>query len=56
MAKKVPLVIESPFLFSFGVTERKNQETGKPAGYSIPVCLWQKDSTPNPDEKQFYDC
>ena len=38
--KRGPLVIESPFLFSFGVIERKNQETGKLAGYSIPICLW----------------
>ena len=27
--KKGSLLIESPFLFSFGVTERKNKETGK---------------------------
>ena len=25
--KKGPLVIETPFLFSFGVSEKKNQET-----------------------------
>ena len=24
-----PLVLETPFLFSFGVSERKNQETGQ---------------------------
>ena len=36
--KKGALVIESPVLFSFGVSEKKNQETGKLAGYSIPVC------------------
>lgn len=33
--KRGPLVNESSFLFSFGVTERKNQETGKLAGYDI---------------------
>ena len=27
--KKGPLVVESPVLFSFGVSEKKNQETGK---------------------------
>ena len=27
--KKGPLVVETPFLFSFGVSEKKNQETGK---------------------------
>lgn len=46
--KRGPLVIEPP--------ERKNQETGKLAGYSIPVCLWQNYSSPTSDEKPFYDC
>ena len=27
--KKGPLLIETPFLFSFGVTEKKNQDTKK---------------------------
>ena len=53
--KKGPLVIETPFLFSFGVNEKKNQETNKLVGYSIPVCLWSKDSEPNIKEKAFYD-
>ena len=37
MERKGPLVIETPFLFSFGVSEKKNQETKKLVGYSIPV-------------------
>ena len=53
--KKGPLVIETPFLFSFGVSEKKNQETKKLVGYSIPVCLWAKDSVPNNKEKPFLD-
>ena len=53
--KKGALVIETPFLFSFGVSEKKNQETGKLVGYSIPVCLWSKDSEPNEKEKAFFD-
>ena len=53
--KKGALVIETPFLFSFGVSEKKNQETGKLVGYSIPVCLWSKDSSPNSEEKAFFD-
>ena len=53
--KKGPLVVESPVLFSFGVNEKKNQETGKLVGYSIPVCLWAKDSEPNNKEKAFFD-
>ena len=35
--KKGALVVESPVLFSLGVNEKKNQETGKLVGYSIPV-------------------
>ena len=53
--KKGPLVIETPLLFSFGVSEKKNQETNKLVGYSIPVCLWAKDSEPNTKEKAFFD-
>ena len=53
--KKGALVIESPFLFSFGVNEKKNQETNKLVGYSIPVCLWEKDGSPITPEKQFYE-
>ena len=52
--KKGPLVVESPVLFSFGVNEKKNQETGKLVGYSIPVCLWAKDSEPSSKEKAFF--
>ena len=52
--KKGPLVIETPFLFSFGVNEKKDQNTNKLVGYSIPVCLWEKDSNPNLKEEQFY--
>ena len=53
--KKGALVIETPLLFSFGVNEKKNQETGKLVGYSIPVCLWSKDSKPNEKKKAFFD-
>ena len=53
--KKGPLVIETPLLFSFGVSEKKNQETNKLVGYSIPVCLWVKDSEPSTKEKAFFD-
>ena len=53
--KKGPLVIETPTLFSFGVSEKKNQETKKLVGYSVPVCLWGKDSQPNEKEQAFFD-
>ena len=50
-----PLVVETPFLFSFGISERKDQETNKISGYSIPVCLWKKDAEPNQKEINFYN-
>ena len=53
--KKGALVVESPVLFSFGVSEKKNQETGRLAGYSIPVCLWNRDSVSNTKELAFFD-
>ena len=49
------MVIETPLLFSFGVNEKKNQETVKLVGYSMPVCLWSKDSVPNPKELSFFE-
>ena len=53
--KKGALVIETPIPFPFGVSEKKNQETGKLIGYSMPVCLWTKGSEPNIKERSFYD-
>ena len=53
--KKGALVIETPTLFSFGVSEKKNQETKKLVGYSVPVCLWARDCEPNEKEKAFFD-
>ena len=53
--KKGALVVESPVLFSFGVSEKKNQETSKLVGYSIPVCLWSRDSAPNNKELAFFE-
>ena len=40
-------------MFSFGISERKDQETNKISGYSIPVCLWKKDAEPNKKETNF---
>ena len=53
--KKDRLIIETPLLFSFGVNEKKNQETKMLVGYSIPICLWAKHSEPNPEEKTFFE-
>ena len=35
--------------------KKKNQDTGKLVGYSIPVCLWSRDSEPNNKEQAFFD-
>ena len=53
--KLTPLVVETPFLFSFGISQRKDQETNKISGYSIPVCLWKKDAEPNKKETNFFN-
>jgi len=53
--KKGDLVIETPCLFSFGVNEKKSQETNKLVGYSIPVCLWEKDGSQSSPEKHFFE-
>ena len=53
--KKGALVVETPLLFSFGVNEKKNQEINKLVGYSMPVCLWAKDSEPNTKVKAFFE-
>ena len=53
--KTTPLVVETPFLFSFGISERKDQETNKISGYSIPVCLWKKDAEPKQKETNFFN-
>ena len=52
---KGDLIIETPFLFSFEVNEKKSQETDKLVGFSIPVCLWEKDGQPNENEKAFFE-
>ena len=53
--KKGPLVVETPLLFSFGVSENKDQKTGKLNGYSVPVCLWDRDGVPNKKELSFFE-
>ena len=50
-----PLVVETPFLFSFGISEIEDQETNKISGYSIPVCLWKKDAEPSQKEMNFFN-
>ena len=54
--KTGPLVIETPFLFSFGVNESKTIPSGELLGYTLPVCLWGKDEEPTPEQLQFAEC
>ena len=51
--KTTPLLVETPFLFSFGINERKDEETNKIPGYTIPVCLWKKNAEPNKKKQTF---
>ena len=44
-----------PFLFSFGVNERLNQETNQLMGHSMPVCLWQREEEPSTEEKELFE-
>lgn len=48
------LVIPTPRLFSFGVSENTSQETGKVNGYTFPICLWNKDCA-SEEEKAWTD-
>ena len=43
------------YLFSYGINERRNKDTDKLTGYSIPVCLWKKDGEPNEKEENFFN-
>ena len=52
--KRGPLIVVTPLLFSFGVSENKDQKTGKLNGYSVPICLWERDGVPNQKELSFF--
>lgn len=39
-------------LFSFGVSENTNPDTGKTNGYVVPICLWNRES-PSKEEKDW---
>ena len=53
--KKGPVLIETPFLFSFGVSERLSQETNQLVGYTVPLCLRSKESQPTVEESIFFN-
>lgn len=46
------LVFQTEKLFSFGVSKNTDQNTGKVIGYTLPLCLWNKDGA-SEDEKAF---
>jgi len=48
------LIFPTSQLFSFGVSENTNQETGKVNGYSMPLCLWSRDGATK-EEKGWSD-
>ena len=48
------LILSTSRLFSFGVSENANPETGKVNGYVMPICLWNRDSEKvTKEEKDF---
>ena len=46
------LVIQAPRVYSFGLCETTNFNTGKPDGFTLPLCLQSKDG-PTEEEKTF---
>jgi hypothetical protein len=48
------LVLETTELFSFGVSENKDKATKATTGYTLPLCLWNKEG-PSEAEKALSD-
>jgi hypothetical protein len=48
------LIFPTSQLFSFGISENTNPETGKVNGYVMPICLWNRDG-PSDEEKEWSD-
>lgn len=48
------LIFPTTRLFSFGVSENTNPETGKVNGYVMPLCLWSRDGA-SKEEKAWSD-
>jgi hypothetical protein len=48
------LIFPTSQLFSFGVSENTNPDTGKVNGYVMPLCLWNRDG-PSTEEKEWSD-
>lgn len=48
------LILPTERVFSFGVTENKSVDTGNINGYTLPLCLWNRDG-PSDAEKTLTD-
>lgn len=48
------LILSTSKLFSFGLSENTDMNTGKVNGYVMPICLWNRDG-PTQEEKDFSD-
>lgn len=48
------LILQTSKLFSFGISENTNPETGKVNGYVMPLCLWNRDGS-STEEKEWSD-
>ena len=49
------LIIPTEQIYSYGVSENTNQETGKVNGYTLPLVLFNKNG-PTTEEKAFVEC
>lgn len=47
-----PLILPTERVFSFGVSENIDQGSGKVNGYTLPLCLWNRDG-PTKNEKEW---
>lgn len=49
------LIIPTGRLFSYGVSENTSLDTGKVNGYSMGLCLWERNTTPTPQQAAFLE-
>jgi hypothetical protein len=49
------LILPTEELFSFGVSENLNQETKKVNGYTLPLCLWNRNGGPTSQQRAWSD-
>ena len=46
------LFLPTSMLYSFGIQQNENPDTGKVNGYSVALCMWNRDN-PTEEEKKF---